>query len=87
VPTEDRFSQYGTQGKIVTLSDVPGLECYASHRTLDGHLYEFDQGHFWHTDLADEEPTRELVEDLPSLPVGPWYHHSLCDCEVCGARA
>ena len=71
---------------MVTLLDVVRLDRYASHSTIDGHLYEFDQGQFWHTSLVEDEPGRELAEDPHGLPLGPWYHHALCDCEVCGTK-
>ena len=81
--TQERF-YCGTQGKMVTLFDVRRLARYACHQTLDGHLFEYDQRRFWHTNLVEEEPEREPVEDELSVPLGPWYHHPLCDCEVCG---
>jgi hypothetical protein len=85
VPTEDRFFHRLTQGKAVTIGDVRRLGRYASHLTMDGHLFEFDQGRFWRTPLHHDEPAREALEDDLGIPIGPWYHHSLCDCELCAA--
>lgn len=81
--TQDRFAQHGEQGKMVALDDVVRTGRYASHRDAHGRLYEYDQGGFWHTDLTVAERRRVALEDGPDMPVGPWYHHSLCDCDVC----
>jgi hypothetical protein len=86
VSTQDRFAQHGEQGKMVALDDVVSTGRYASHLTSDGHLYEYDQGRFWRTDLRAPERQRTAIDDGPDMPLGPWHHHSLCDCEVC-ARA
>ena len=86
MPTEDRFLRRHAQGKLVSLPDVRQLKRYASHVTIDGHFFEFDQGRFWHSDLRREEPEREAFDDGLGIPTGPWYHHSLCDCEVCAAE-
>jgi hypothetical protein len=80
--TEDRFRRR-TLGRAVAFAQLRRLGCYASHTTMDGHLYEFDQGRFWHADLHEEAQTREPVEDQLAAPLGPWYHHALCDCEFC----
>ena len=80
--TEDRFRRRAL-GRAVAFADLRRLGCYASHVTMDGHLYEFDQGRFWHTDLHDEGQTRDLVQDQFRLPLRPWYHTSLCDCVAC----
>jgi hypothetical protein len=85
VSTHDRFAQHGEQGKIVPLDDVVRTGRYASHLSVEGHLYEFDRGAFWRTDLRAEERQRTPVEDDLEMPQGPWYHHTLCDCELCGS--
>ncbi len=87
MPTKDRFSQSHARGKMVPLFDVRRLDRYASHLSVHGHLFEYDQGRFWRTNLLEDEPVRRQVEDNPAIPIGPWYHHSLCDCEVCGRAA
>jgi hypothetical protein len=87
VSTQDRFAQHGEHGRMVALADVTRLGRYASHLDLGGHLYEYDQGSFWRTDLHAEERQRILIEDGLEMPLGPWYHHSLCDCEACAGSA
>jgi hypothetical protein len=52
--TEDRFRRRAL-GRAVAFADLRRLGCYASHVTMDGHLYEFDQGRFWHSDLHEED--------------------------------
>jgi hypothetical protein len=84
VSTQDRFAQHGEQGRIVALDDVVRTGRYASHLGVDGHLYEFDQGGFWRTDLQAKERERVALQKGAEMPLGPWYHHSLCDCEICG---
>jgi hypothetical protein len=86
VPTEDGFSLHGTTGRMVALDDVVRLKRYASHLAISGHLYEFDQGRFWRTDPGDEQPHRVEIPNDAETPLGPWYHHSRCDCEVCAAQ-
>jgi hypothetical protein len=83
VSTQDRFAQHGEQGKMVAFDDVIRTGRYASHLSLDGHLYEYDQGGFWRTDLRSKTRERVPVEHGPEMPLGPWHHHSLCDCEIC----
>ena len=85
--TEDRFLRRLTKGKLVTLFDVRRLERYAALLTLDGHLYEFDEGRFWHTNLLEDERRREPIADDPGVPLGPWHHHPLCDCAYCRPAA
>lgn len=47
---------------------------------------EYDHEQFWVTDLAAEEPERRHHPDHSSVPIGPWFHRSGCDCEACRAR-
>lgn len=84
--TEDRFRRLAL-GRAVAFADLHRLGCYASHVTMDGHLYEFDQGRFWHTDLHEEEQVREPIEDQFRVPPEAWYHASVCDCEICTGAA
>jgi hypothetical protein len=87
VSTQDRFAQHGEQGRMIALEDVVSTGRYASHFGSDGHLYEYDQGRFWRTDLSARERERTAIEHGPDMPAGPWYHHSLCDCEHCATTA
>lgn len=80
--SEDRFRRRAL-GRAVAFADLRRLGRYASHLTMDGRLYEFDQGRFWHSDLHEEGQAREPVEDQLSVPLQPWYHAAVCDCEAC----
>ncbi len=81
--TEDHISNHSAQGRVIALFDVRRLERYAAHTSMDGHLYEYDDGRFWHTNLLEDVRLREQVDDPCRVPLGPWYHHSRCDCEIC----
>lgn len=81
--TGNRYARRVTAGKLVTLFDVRRLERSAVLLTLDGHLYEFDEGGFWHTNLLDDEPRREPIPDDPRVPLGPRHHRPLWDCAFC----
>jgi hypothetical protein len=83
VSTEKRYARRLAAGKLVSLFDVRRLERYASLLTLDGHFYEFNAGHFWHTNLLEDEPQREPIADDPGVPLGPWHHDAECDCALC----
>ena len=72
-----------THGKMVTVFDVGRTGRYATHHSLDGHLYEYDLGRFWRTNLLKHESNREPVNDPFAIPLGPWYHLPECGCEVC----
>jgi len=79
----DRDARRFTAGTLVTLFEVRRLERYAAHLTVDGHLYEFDEGRFLLTDLIEDDPQREPFADDPDVSLGPWHHHPLCDCVLC----
>ena len=85
--TEDRFLSQLNGGKPVTLADVRRLGRYASHFADDGRLWEYDQRRFWSTNLLRDSPERQPIGDEGGLPVWPWHHHPMCDCEVCGSDA
>ena len=59
----DRDARRFTAGTLVTLFEVRRLERYAAHLTVDGHLYEFDEGRFLLTNLIEDDPRREPFAD------------------------
>ena len=83
VTGHDDFRRRLSSGTQVEFHDVHRLGRYASHLTVEGRLYEYDQGTFWHTDLNDSRPKREQVDDERVLPPGPWFHHPICNCGRC----
>ncbi len=74
------------KGRPLHLDEVRKLGRYARCRTGGSMLHEYDLDQFWVTDLGADEPERRPHLNPSSVPMGPWFHGPLCDCEACGAE-
>jgi len=72
--------------RVFDLEQVRRFGKYASHRTSDGRLFEYDQGRFWVSHVAAERDERVQVADDAVLPDGPWRHSPVCGCRACVPR-
>jgi hypothetical protein len=66
--------------------EVLALGVCAACWTIDGSLWEYQDGVFSVTAVVGNRRSRCVVDESEA-PRGPWRHNPLCDCEACAGTS